>query len=298
MNGDQKPDLVVTAQVNLAGTYNEQFGAGIIPSWKVYLNNGSGFSSNFLMWSTPLGGNYSNSGAAYGYLAMNGNSYGYANCENWSTTDMDGDQKPDLVITAQFNSAGTYNEQFGAGSTPYWKVYQNNGTGFSSNAQTWSTPVGGNYSNSGTPYGYLVMSGTSFSYANCESYSTVDMDGDQKPDLVVTAQFNTSGQYNQQFGVGGTPYWKIFLNTASQGLEQLSSEGVMVFPNPAGDFATLELKSSLIGERYYLCDLNGAVVLQGLILTNSLKLDLHLLSDGIYFLQLGSSAKPVKLIKG
>ena len=215
MNGDNKPDLVVTAQFNSTGSYNEQFGVGTNPYWQVYLNTGNAFAATPINWNTPVGGNYSSGGTPYGYLAPYGTSFNYANCQNWGVVDMNDDNMPDLVVTSQYNSAGTYNEQFGAGSSPYWKVYLNTGTGFSLSPLNWNTPIGGNYSSVGTPYGYLTLSGNSYGYTNCQHWSIADMDGDHKPDLVVTAQYNSVGTYNEQFGAGSSPYWKVYQNNGS-----------------------------------------------------------------------------------
>ena len=209
MNGDGLPDLVVTS-IHVNG-YNFQFGVGSSPYWKVYLNTGVGFSNSATNWSTPVGGNYTSSGTNIGYNLIKGVSLNNNNCENWNLEDMNNDGLQDLVVTSQYS--GGNNFQFGAGGSPYWKVYLNTGTGFSSAVTNWSTPIGGNYNSAGINIGYQVINGSSMNYSNSENWAVIDMDNDGLKDLVVTSQ-STAG-YNFQFGIGSSPYWKVYYNTGT-----------------------------------------------------------------------------------
>ncbi len=214
MDGDGRLDLVVTAQMNANG-YIQEFSPGSNSYWKVYLNTGSGFSATATNWSLPSGG-LLDGGITNGYYMMGGTSYGSSNVgsENWSTADMDGDGRLDLVVTAQMNANG-YIQEFSPGSNSYWKVYLNTGSGFSTTATNWSLPSGG-LLDGGITYGYQTMGGTSFGNSNVgsENWSTADMDGDGRLDLVVTAQMNANG-YIQEFSPGSNSYWKVYLNTGS-----------------------------------------------------------------------------------
>ncbi len=207
INGDSKPDIIVTAQGD--GTYNDIFGNGTSPYWKVYLNNGSGFSSSPTNWSVPLGGEVVAS-HSYGFHLMYGQGSYVNNDLAWSVLDMNGDGKQDLVVSAQGD--GTYDDVFGNGTSPYWKVYLNNGSGFSSSPTNWSVPLGGEVVASHS-YGFNQFYEQG-SYANNDlAWNVTDINGDSKPDIIVTAQGD--GTYNDIFGNGTSPYWKVYLNNGS-----------------------------------------------------------------------------------
>ena len=214
MDGDGRTDLVVCGQRNANG-YVQEFSPGSNSYWKVYLNNGSGFSASATNWSLPAGG-YIEGGVTYGYNALGATAMSFhdTGSETWSISDMDGDARPDLVVCAQRNANG-YVQEFSPGSNSYWKVYANNGSGFSSSATNWPLPSGG-YIEGGVTYGYNALGGTAMSFydTGSETWSISDMDGDTRPDLVVSAQRNANG-YVQEFSPGSNSYWKVYLNSGS-----------------------------------------------------------------------------------
>ncbi|HEX9980764.1 MAG TPA: T9SS type A sorting domain-containing protein [Flavobacterium sp.] len=212
INGDHLQDLVVTAQNDASG-YDVVF-SPTSPYWKVHLNTGSGFTT-LINWPVPMGGKQANQGnwgfnSTFGSASTNS----VVNNESWSTMDMNGDGKPDLVVTAQ-NDASGYDKVFGVGASPYWKVYLNTGTGFSSSVTNWPVPAGGKQHATGN-WGFNAIAGSAStnSVVNNQTWSTIDMNADGKPDLVVTAQNDASG-YDKVFGVGTSPYWNVYLNTGS-----------------------------------------------------------------------------------
>jgi hypothetical protein len=131
---------------------------------------------------------------------------------------MNGDSKPDLVVTAEVRSIPNYNVDTVFGTTnPYWKVYLNTGTGFNTTATNWTIPQGGTLS-SFVNYGYnAIADGTAGGLVGDQAWSTVDMNGDNKPDLVVTAEVKSIPNYNVDtvFGTTANPYWKVYLSTGS-----------------------------------------------------------------------------------
>ena len=140
LDGDGKPDLVVHEG---ASEENRR--------WLLYKNTGSGFSETATAWTLPAGSPNPN-----GYTVVSSSS-------NWTTMDLDGDGKPDLVVHA---GASEENRR--------WLLYKNTGSGFSETATAWTLPAG-----SPNPNGYTVVSSS--------NWTTMDLDGDGKPDLVVHA---------------------------------------------------------------------------------------------------------------
>jgi hypothetical protein len=121
---------------------------------------------------------------------------------SYATTDMDGDNKPDLVMTQR-------NAMPGIG-TSRWLVYPNTGTGFGAPIDFVLPGVGAEASR--TPFAHLADSQSIIGMLDANrnsviSYGLVDMDGDRKPDLVITER-------NAMTGVGTTK-WLVFLNTGT-----------------------------------------------------------------------------------
>src|SRR6185295_4682170 len=93
-----------------------------------------------------------------------------ANPANWTTFDIDGDGKIDLVRTADPNKTS---QAFGTAGAAFWEVYKNTGSGFASAPTSWPVPD--------------VLFYKPFQEANPANWTTFDIDGDGKLDLVRTA---------------------------------------------------------------------------------------------------------------
>jgi hypothetical protein len=209
IDGDGKPDLVVTSQGN--GTYADCFGVGSAPYWKVYLNTGSGFSSSATLWAVPAGGLINSSSHNFGFNGVSGVGSVVNNSQNWTLMDLDGDSKSDLIVTSQGN--GTYDDCFGVSSAAYWKVYTNSGSGFNTTPVLWALPAGGYLNSSAHNFGFRFIAGAPAYENNSLGWTTMDLDGDQKADLIVTSQGD--GTYANGFGVGASQYWKVYTNSGS-----------------------------------------------------------------------------------
>jgi hypothetical protein len=99
---------------------------------------------------------------------------------------MNGDRKPDLVITSDCGATPTLGED-------HWLVYLNTGSGFAASSTTWPTPNG--------RYDF----GLANSICGSLLYATADMNGDQKPDLVITSDCGTTASLGQD-------HWLVYLN--------------------------------------------------------------------------------------
>ncbi len=187
LDGDHRPDLVQTGDPARSGGY--VFGAGTAsPYWRVFRNSGSGFASAGTNWATP---DIGLSDGPYVTTAAAGTRW-------WTTMDIDGDSRPDLVQTGDPTRSGGY--VFGAGTVgAHWRVFANSGAGFSASGTNWATPDIGL---SDGPYTTFAASGTRW-------WTTVDMNNDGRVDLAQTGDPARSGGYVFA-GSGGAPAsWRV-----------------------------------------------------------------------------------------
>jgi len=179
MNGDWKPDLVVTFECNHTGTT-----VGVT-HWNVFQNTGTGFATTATSWGLP------STYPAYPLIA-NSSCPGTTQEPYYTVMDVNGDWKPDLVVTFECNHTGTT-----VGVT-HWNVFQNTGTGFATTATSWALPS--------TYPGYPLIANSSCTGTTQEPFYTVmDLDGDGRPDLVVTFECNHTGT------TVGVTHWNVFL---------------------------------------------------------------------------------------
>src|SRR5262249_12291593 len=123
----------------------------------------------------------------------------YQGSNAWTTMDIDGDGKPDLVVSAKGGL------QFGEPGARFWNVYMNTGSGFASTPTKWCTPDGGHTYQA---IGFSQVAGDD-DYQGSNAWTTMDIDGDGKPDLVVSAKGGL------QFGEAGARFWNIYGNTGN-----------------------------------------------------------------------------------
>ncbi len=182
VDGDGRPDIVQTGASDQSQSAWDAAGS---PYWKVFRGGGERWEIPAVEWKVPPSGN------ASGFYAVGGSGGG-----GWQTFDMTGDGLPDLVQTSD-PETGTVWDQAGS---PFWKVFANDGEGgFAKPAVNWPVP------DSGTSYGFDVTS-----YSGGPAYwTTVDMNGDRKPDLVQTSDPTTGSVWD----ASGSPHWKVFVNT-------------------------------------------------------------------------------------
>ena len=207
LTGDGLPDLVITgSQVNLS---MKAPGYPSSSHWEVYFGGEAGFGP-LQQWALPRGGT-----ANGGFFAAAAAGSTIAGDDTWSTVDINGDLKLDLVVTGEYvtgTDPGTYG--FGRlGNDPYWRVHLNNGTGFVQDEQRWALPTGGL-----RDLGFNSTVGTGTKVGD-ESWSLTDLDGDRQPELVVFANtvedprnVGSGMTLNIAPGFGTTPYWRAYRN--------------------------------------------------------------------------------------
>ncbi|CAM3497876.1 Por secretion system C-terminal sorting domain-containing protein [Flavobacterium longum] len=292
MNNDDKPDLVVAAEVKAVAGFSNQstaFGPANAKYWKVYLNNGSGFSTTSTTWALPQGGEVYST-IDYGFNAIAASTTGGdVGNQSWSVIDMNNDNKPDLVVTAESKSLPGFSNQataFGPANAKYWKVYINNGTGFNLGASAWALPQGGEvYSTIDYGYNALAASTTGGDVGN-QTWSVLDMNNDNKPDLVVTAESVDFEQFSNQaiaFGTGNNRYWKVYLNSGAGVLDApefaVGQDEVTVYPNPSEGVFYVNTPPGAQAS-FEVNDLTGRTILK----TESSTIDLSAFPTGMYIL--------------
>ncbi|RZJ33168.1 MAG: T9SS type A sorting domain-containing protein [Flavobacterium sp.] len=306
MNNDDKPDLVVAAEVKAVPGFSNQstaFGPANAKYWKVYLNNGTGFSTTSTTWALPQGGKVDYT-IDYGFNAIAASTTGGdVGNQSWSIIDMNNDNRPDLVVTAESKALTGFSNQataFGPANAKYWKVYLNNGSGFNLASSNWPLPQGGKVDYT-IDYGYnaLAASTTGGDVGN-QTWSVLDMNNDNKPDLVVTAQSVAFAQFSNQaiaFGTGSNRYWKVFLNSGTGLLDTAdfasATNDISVYPNPSEGIFNIDVPfSSEISLR--VNDLSGRTIL----CAEGNSIDLSAFPKGIYTLtiQSGTQSQVRKLI--
>ncbi|MHA3789983.1 T9SS type A sorting domain-containing protein, partial [Flavobacterium hauense] len=238
--------------------------------WKVYLNNGSGFSATATQWNIPAVLDEYEHRFAYDYHVV---------------VDMNGDSKPDLVHTENPATNNDY-DPFLNGQQKYWKVYLSNGSGFSATATQWNIPVVLDEYEHRFAYDYHVV---------------VDMNGDLKPDLIHTENPATNNEYDP-FLNGQQKYWKVYLNNSSTlgtvGFENTANQ-ISIYPNPSNGIFKLELKGELAQDyTLEIFNLQGQRVYQNSLI-NLQEIDLSNQADGMYLLKFsdGQSTFTKKIVK-
>lgn len=290
MDGDHRPDLVITAQNDLNGL-DVAFG-GTNPFWKVYLNTGGGFSGAVVNWRLPVGGKLTTNGTV-GFNNFSGTptSNELEGSMAWVMIDITGDGKPDLVSTGglDLNKELTV---FGLSSTPYWKLHRNNGSGFE-DAVNFSVPNGGQIKG-GSSYGFNTLSGFASSSTKSQnaSWTVSDINGDDQVDLIVTAERVSDNGDIFVFGNGSSPFWKVYLNTApTSGISKVAtSDQWMLYPNPVSSYVSLKGTLSQKDAQYKISDAQGRIVLQGVINASG-QLDVSTLPEGLWLIEINGVVK-------
>ncbi len=167
--------------------------------------------------------------------------------------------------------------------SPYHQTmfFQQNGANFSWNAYT----VESGQTNPVTGYSFLRDDNNNGNWnvlVNTVGLSTTD------PDY---ANYPNGNWRIDALGFSCTPTNKTYMVAQSNpikpivaGIEQLSLNKVIVYPNPATNTLTIETESG--NSIYQLQDLTGKVLLSGSVTATKFSLDISALSKGIYLLSL------------
>ncbi|HSQ63841.1 MAG TPA: hypothetical protein VLM85_11530 [Polyangiaceae bacterium] len=213
LTGDLKPDFVFTSACD-----DPNVG---VSHWRVYPSTGAGVGPpiDFALppgstFAFPRGGDWACRPAL--------------SSPRYYVVDFDGDLKPDLVVTKSCSDVVNV-------GTNDWLVYTNTGTSFVASPRVVPLPLRGLTTTA--PFDRLDQTVECASGAKL-SHTLVDVDGDFKPDLVLTRDC-----LDHQVGALG---WLVFLNDGSA----LSGPSTYTLPDVLG--ATMSAPAALEGEP--LCD--------------------------------------------
>jgi hypothetical protein len=213
INGDSLTDLIVTGEID---SFHQVLGGPANPHWRVHLGTGTEFLDAGVTWAVPSGGRVSSTGED-GFNHTEFEQDGSAGSESWVTRDMNGDGRPDIVVTAMRSDTSntSYGSVFSPDTNPHWKVYLNTGSGFASSAIHWALPFGGRNILGFDCGFYRVQHWTGLPYeTQTQNWVLMDLDGDLRDDLVVTAAVDSMAQQVRPFG-GSQPYWKVYHNNGT-----------------------------------------------------------------------------------
>jgi hypothetical protein len=181
LDGDQRPELVVLS--NCEGSTEPGF-----ERWEVYKNTGDGFAVPAESWPVPA------ELAPDGWRTLEADRCGSFTRDVYALTDLTGDQAPDLVRTAGCTDQGV--EGLG-----YWEVWRNLGDGFAETAEQWALP---------TDHGGDAWPGLAGGYCEHSTdhlYGTLDITGDDIPDLVVSSSCDEDPAWDER--------WRVYPGTGA-----------------------------------------------------------------------------------
>ncbi len=263
------------------------FDAGSDPHWLLYQNMGSGFSLQSSPWNLPAGGYEDDNGLA-GYYNWFGtlNDAGVGT-EGWRLLDITGDGMMDLVVTCEVQS-NLWAFQFQSNGVRYWRVYASTGSGFEPTPIEWVCPEGG------IPEQGFIH--TAFEPPGCDdctgrnNWSLADMNGDERVDLVVTAEGDSNRMV--EFSLPNDSYWKVYLNEDDIGLDETREDQRMeVYPNPAKE--VLVFSSTMPKAHYRLVNAQAMVSAQGGAALGKNRIDVSALARGLYLLSVENGERRV-----
>ncbi len=175
LDGDARPDLVQTDDCGTGGLG--------LSSWDVYLNTGTGFTAEPLVWSLPPVAmtNAANDPMMNLFVDLVCSDGGYSRV---ATIDVDGDARPDLVQTDDCGTGGL--------GLSRWDVYLNTGTGFAAEPLAWSLPPIAMTNAANDPMMNLAVD-LGCTDVGFSRVATVDLDGDRRPEIVQTDGCDAGG---------------------------------------------------------------------------------------------------------
>ena len=128
------------------------------------------------------------------------------------------------------------------------------------------------------------------------SYQWLDCDNGNAVIPTETGQSYTAtvnGNYAVEITVGSCVDTSACENVTGVGVSELTTQEVLVYPNPTSGIITIDLGENTHLVEYSMTTLEGRIVKQGRTTDNKIVVNLSEESSGIYFLKLGNSVYKV-----
>lgn len=184
IDGDRLPDLVDFCEVG-SGDPKPWGSAAGTPHWNVHKNLGNGFAKTSTPYALPLQAPLVVASVA----TTVGTKQPFVSMDTWAAIDIDGDGKLELLAMQPKTS---------------WSIYRATAAGFTTPPTSFGVPSGG--SDPLNAYTFGRLSGN--------LWATMDVDGDQLLDFIVTG--NTVGSARRPFTTAkSTPYWKVYRGSST-----------------------------------------------------------------------------------
>lgn len=230
LNGDRLPDLAVTSNPATGAVFSDALG----PYWNVHLGSATGFTTIPLLWRVPeiIGApqGYNTTDSASGLL-------------HWSTFDISGDGRPEIVHTMNPISGGPY-VSIMAEPADAWLSRRNVGSGFdTAGTMTLSVPRVTNL-----PGGIDRVASDLVG----RRWTLAEVTGDTLVDLVITADPSTDSMWL----TGGLSAWSVCPGSRL-GFGAFSSNCALLTVPSNGLVGGFRSASSPGPARWFLLDLNG-----------------------------------------
>jgi hypothetical protein len=205
LDGDRLPDLVRTASLvaDQGNWSSKAYSDGNGSFWAVHFNDGDGFATDGARWALPAGGV-----AGRSYYTVGGTPEDLGD-DVWTLVDLEGDGLPDLVRTASLvaDQGDWESRAFTDDAGTFWAIHKNDGAGFAADGVRWGLPQGGVAGR-----GFWSLGGAPEQLGD-DHWAVTELNGDGRPDLVVTSHLVAQGDQwiPQTEGYPGASTWRVAL---------------------------------------------------------------------------------------
>lgn len=204
-----------------------------MPFWMIYESTTTtGFDSGPIRWSIPV--DVDSTSTFHRLDSANGGSF-------WQLLDLNGDSDLQLVQSRPFNTATPM--VFNLEGVPGWKVFDNNNTSGFEEETSWQVPVTDQVG------GFFAVTRTE----QALRWAVLDLNGDQRPDLVHTANSQIAGDAIWNGSQGD--FWKVYFGSDNSSFVTTGVDWAVPSSGTSAGFYSISQNTT--GEKWSLIDLDG-----------------------------------------